>query len=206
MSNSLSFIISEKKPNFYGENIKFSRLTYKAKRIPQMGGILTHWHIQSYFFLSNWSGNTEALIRSAGSTSRASAISKKTSRENPLARPGASIALIKDRLTPAFSASGAIRWGIIRYSVTVCYALKDIRCPRLLKKDTILTGGILYLQPSYKEETNCSTYWNCRSSSDALFVIHRLPWCDYYKKLKILIFLAFSNSSKVIDCLVRFEV
>ena len=37
MSNSLSFIISEKKPNFYGENIKFSRLTYKAKRIPPDG-------------------------------------------------------------------------------------------------------------------------------------------------------------------------
>ena len=63
-------------------------------------------------------------MRSAGSTSSASAISKKTSREKPLASPGASIALIKDRLTPAFSASGATRWGIIRSSVTASRTIK----------------------------------------------------------------------------------
>ena len=75
-------------------------------------------------------------MRSAGSTSRASAISKKTSREKPLASPGASIALIKDRLTPAFSASGAIRWGIIRSAATVC---------RIINIDAALVGGIAFL-------------------------------------------------------------
>ena len=39
--------------------------------------------IKSYFDFMILSGNTEALIRSAGSTSSASAISKNTSSEKP---------------------------------------------------------------------------------------------------------------------------
>ena len=100
-----------------------------------MGSILTYRYVQSYFFFSNWSGNIEALIRSAGSSSSASAISKKTSRQKPLASPGASIALIKERLTPAISASGATRWGIIRSSFTAS---------RNIKKDTAQIWVVSY--------------------------------------------------------------
>ena len=63
-------------------------------------------HRETYYFrVMIRSGKTEALIKSAGSISNASARSKKTSSEKLFASPGASIALIRERLIPAFSAS-----------------------------------------------------------------------------------------------------
>ena len=56
-------------------------------------------------FFKILSGNTVALIKSAGSISKASAILKNTSKENGRTIPGASMALICERLTFAFSAS-----------------------------------------------------------------------------------------------------
>ena len=74
--------------------------TNRRKMRPTVGRI---WELTLDFKIR--SENTEALIRSAGSTSNASAISKNTSRENPWAMFGASIVLIRERLTPALSAN-----------------------------------------------------------------------------------------------------
>ena len=73
------------------------------------------WTGGDYFLLASLmilSGKTAALIKSAGSISKASAMLKKISRENGRTIPGASIALIWDRLTFAFSANCS--WDIPR--------------------------------------------------------------------------------------------
>ena len=64
----------------------------------------TH-NYSSFFAEKMQSRNTEALIKSEGSISSASAILKNTSSEKGRAIPGASIELICERLTLAFSAN-----------------------------------------------------------------------------------------------------
>ena len=68
------------------------------------------------------------LIREYGSIDeicgidfQSSSYIKENLQRETVGKAGASIALIKDRLTPAFSACGATRWGIIRSSATVSY-------------------------------------------------------------------------------------
>ena len=63
------------------------------------------YHGEIHCFRMIRSGKTEASIKSAGSMSSASARLKNTSSEKLFATPGASMALIRERLISAFSAS-----------------------------------------------------------------------------------------------------
>ena len=82
-----------------------SEQTRESGRKPSKNASRFETHFRRYFDFKILSGNTEAWMRSAGSTSNASAISKNTSKEKPCAIFGASIVLIRERLTPAFSAN-----------------------------------------------------------------------------------------------------
>jgi len=78
-------------------------------------------------------GKIEALIKSAGAMSNASAMLKNTSKENGWAIPGASMALMCERLTWASSASFSWEYPLILRSVDI--AIPIVKIDNVLKKE-----------------------------------------------------------------------
>lgn len=97
---------------------------------------------QSFFLFTISSGNREAFSRSDGVTSRASAISKRVSREKLFAVFGASIILSSERLISAFSAKAScdIPRSLRREAIAIPSCMKR---SRFLKATSFLVGFIL---------------------------------------------------------------
>ena len=113
------------------------------------------------FFFKIWSGKTEALINSAGSTFKASAILKNTSKEKLCAMPGASMQLRRERLIPAASANCS--WDIPRSFLSV--AITEPVSWRSTNRMTIMTQNRWSKQQATLLKSLCQTVistWSIR--------------------------------------------